>query len=403
MGRRHGSRRGRRRSAGLFLLAHNGVIHAAQIWDALTALSLLLILSLFFIGLARLWRSEGGRHTIRKWQAAAFVIGWLAAAIALLGPLDRWSDVLFSAHMAQHELLMLVAAPLMVLGRPYITLLHAWRGAARLAKPLDAVTGPVFVLVLHAVVLWMWHIPALFEAALHSETVHVVQHLGFFITAALFWFALIHGRYGRLGYGVGVLYVFATAMHTQILGALLTFGTRIWYPTHAARTTAAGGSAIEDQQLAGVLMWIPFGVVFLFVGLALFAAWLGEAERRMALKNIAPLLLLVFFVGCHQDERTARQLSGGDPERGRVLIREYGCGACHTVPGVRAATGLIGPPLNGIADRMFLAGQLPNTPDNMKRWIREPQLIEGGSAMPNMNVSEDDARHMAAYLYTLRE
>src|SRR5207253_10440413 len=104
----------------------------------------------------------------------------------------------------------------------------------------DAATGPLTVLVLHALVLWMWHVPAMFEAALHDETIHVVQHLGFFLTAALFWWALIHGRYGRLGYGVGVLYVFATAMHTQILGALLTFGRHDWYPTHRARTLAAG-------------------------------------------------------------------------------------------------------------------------------------------------------------------
>jgi putative membrane protein len=267
----------------MFTLAHNGVIHAAQVWNGVTAVSLVLILAIFFSGLRRLWRTEGGRHTIRKWQAAAFVAGWLAAALALLGPLDRWSDVLFSAHMAQHEILMLVAAPLMVLGRPIITLLWAVRGASRWTPLLDRVTGPVTVLLLHAVVLWMWHVPALFEAALHDETIHVVQHLGFFVTAAMFWYALIHGRYGKMGYGVGVFYVFFTAMHTQILGALLTFGTRVWYPTHAARTTAAGVSAIEDQQLAGVVMWIPFGVVFLFVALALFAAWLGEAERRMAI------------------------------------------------------------------------------------------------------------------------
>jgi putative membrane protein len=125
----------------------------------------------------------------------------------------------------------------------------------------------------------MWHVPALFEAALHDETVHVVQHLGFFLTAALFWWALIHGRYGRAGYGIGVAYVFATAMHTQILGALLTFGNRIWYPTHAART---GAAALDDQQLAGIVMWIPFGVIFVLIALALFAAWLGEAERRVA-------------------------------------------------------------------------------------------------------------------------
>lgn len=265
---------------------------AENIWNAATALSLGGILFLYVAGLTRLWRSEGGRHTIRRWQAAAFLAGWAAACIALLSPLDRWSDVLFSAHMAQHELLMLVAAPLMVAGRPFIAMLWGVSAsqreliasaARRVEKPWELLTGPVTVLALHAVVLWVWHVPALFESALRSESVHVFQHLGFFVTAALFWWALIHGRYGRLGYGVGVLYVFATAMHTQILGALLTFGTRIWYPTHAARTTAAGVSALDDQQFAGVLMWIPFGVVFLCIALALFAAWLGEAERRVVI------------------------------------------------------------------------------------------------------------------------
>lgn len=120
----------------------------------------------------------------------------------------------------------------------------------------------------------------------------------------------------------------------------------------------------------------------------------------MTLRIVAVALLLA---ACHpQDDHTARQLAGGDPKRGCELIHAYGCGTCHTVPGVRGAGGLVGPPLTGIADRMYLAGQLPNTPDNMKRWIREPQAVEQGTAMPNMNVSENDARHMAAYLYTLR-
>ena len=119
------------------------------------------------------------------------------------------------------------------------------------------------------------------------------------------------------------------------------------------------------------------------------------------------LLLLLALLGpaaCHpQDHRTARQLTGGEPDRGRVALRAYGCGACHVVPGVRGATGLVGPPLTNIADRLYLAGQLPNTPDNMRRWIREPQKIESGTAMPDLNVSDRDARDMAAYLYTLRE
>lgn len=116
------------------------------------------------------------------------------------------------------------------------------------------------------------------------------------------------------------------------------------------------------------------------------------------------LLLLLVLTACRpQDDHTARRLTGGDPSRGREAIRAYGCGACHTVPGVRGATGMVGPPLTAIADRVYLAGQLPNTPDNMKRWIREPQNVESGTAMPNLNVSENDARDMAAYLYTLRQ
>jgi putative membrane protein len=230
------------------------------------------------------------RNVVRRWEAVAFAAGWLSVAVALLSPLDRWSDVLFSAHMTQHEILMLISAPLMVLGRPWVVMLwafppagRAWIGAQMRRPRVSAIwerfTGPFTVLILHAVVLWVWHIPAFFEAALHDESIHAFQHLCFFVTAALFWWALIHGRYGRVGYGVGVIYVFATAMHTQILGALLTFGQRVWYPTHAART---GHAALHDQQLAGIVMWIPSGIIFLVIGLALFAAWLGEAERRVA-------------------------------------------------------------------------------------------------------------------------
>ena len=277
-----------------FIVAHQGHIHEATItaerfWDATTAVVLILLAALYVRGAVLLWRRDAGRVTLRRWQAAGFAAGWIAATVALLSPLGRLSDVLFSAHMAQHEILMLISAPLMVIGRPFVVMMWAlpaaWRtsighGIRRpaLQSAWSALTGPLVVLVLHAVVLWAWHIPAMFEAALRNETIHVLQHLTFFVTAALFWWSLIHGRYGKVGYGAGVVYVFATAMHSQILGALLTFGQRIWYPTHAART---GARALEDQQLAGVVMWVPFGAIFVVIALALFSAWLGEIERRV--------------------------------------------------------------------------------------------------------------------------
>jgi cytochrome c1 len=114
------------------------------------------------------------------------------------------------------------------------------------------------------------------------------------------------------------------------------------------------------------------------------------------------MVVALLLAGCSSKEEKAARLTGGDPRRGRVAIRQYGCAACHTIPGVEGATGLVGPPLDRIGSRVFLAGQLENTPENMMRWIRDPQGIEPGTAMPNLHVTEEDGRDIAAYLYTLQ-
>jgi cytochrome c len=101
-------------------------------------------------------------------------------------------------------------------------------------------------------------------------------------------------------------------------------------------------------------------------------------------------------------EQRAAAMTGGDPKRGMETIRRYGCEACHSIPGVAGARGQVGPPLDGIGSRPHLAGGLPNTPDNLMRWIRDPQAIQPGTAMPRMGVTERDGRDIAAYLYTLR-
>ena len=95
-------------------------------------------------------------------------------------------------------------------------------------------------------------------------------------------------------------------------------------------------------------------------------------------------------------------MTGGDPARGPAIMRKYGCQTCHTIPGVYGADGLVGPPLGGIASRSYLGGVLPNTPANMMQWIRDPKAVDSLTAMPNTGVSDSDARHIAAYLYTLR-
>ncbi len=266
-------------------------IELSWTWDPLSLLVIVGTASAYGWGLVRLWLAAGVGSGIRPVRALCFALGELSLALALLSPLDRLSDSLFAAHMSQHELLMIVAAPLMVLGRPLTAYLWAlpagWRVRAgrSLREPAarwawQFASAPLFVLVLHGVVRWLWHLPALFEGAMRSEALHAVQHATFFATAALFWWALLHGRYGRAGYGLAVLFVFATALHTSVLGALIAVAPRLLYPIYRDRAAALGWQPLQDQELAGLLMWVPSGALFLLCALALFAAWLGEAERR---------------------------------------------------------------------------------------------------------------------------
>jgi cytochrome c1 len=120
-------------------------------------------------------------------------------------------------------------------------------------------------------------------------------------------------------------------------------------------------------------------------------------RRGLAVTIVAPLVLLA---GCRR--LSPAMEPDGDPKQGAILLSAHGCGACHTIPGVSQATGTIGPPLTGYARRVYVAGKLPNQLDNLMRWIRNPQSIEPGTAMPNLPVNEPEARAMAAYLYTLR-
>ena len=115
-------------------------------------------------------------------------------------------------------------------------------------------------------------------------------------------------------------------------------------------------------------------------------------------------VMALAFVACGEDEaiKHAAELTGGDPARGPAKMQYYGCGACHTIPGVDGADALVGPELTHFASRVYVAGVLPNSPDNVVRWIRNPKQVDGLTAMPNLNVSEADARDIAGYLYTLK-
>jgi cytochrome c oxidase assembly factor CtaG/cytochrome c2 len=342
---------------------------------------------------------------------------------ALVSPIAWLSQILFSVHMTQHTLLMLVAAPLLTLGHPVLAWMwalgatpreeaaHAFR-RPRIVRAWRALTAPLSVFLLQAVALWVWHIPSWYEAALHNDAIHAVQHLCFVLAGSLFWWATVHGRYGRMGYGLGVLYVFLTAVHSSALGALLTVAPTVWYEDYARQAVTWRVDALADQQLAGLLMWIPAGVIFIVFGLALLAAWLGEAERRVRFgaADAASRTLLLVVLGCglaasaceSSAVREAEALTGGSITRGQTAIGKYGCAACHTIPGIPNATATVGPPLDRIAVRQYLGGHLTNTPDNIVKWIQHPQAIDPKNAMPELGVTEQDAKDISAFLYTLR-
>jgi cytochrome c oxidase assembly factor CtaG/cytochrome c2 len=414
-------------------LAHAMWGEAVRHWDTSLVVTLPLAVTalLYAAGLVRIWRRAGIGRGIPVWSAVAFGLGWITLAIALVSPVAWISEILFSVHMTQHTLLMLVAAPLLAFGQPVLAWLWALDDGSResLARGVrgpralrawHVVTAPLAVFLIQAAALWVWHIPSWYQAALHHDGIHALEHLSFVVAGSLFWWAMVHGRYGRRGYGLAVLYVFLTAIHSGGLGALLTMSPRVWYADYAAQGAAWHVDALEDQQLAGLLMWIPAGVTFIVFGLALAAAWLGEAERRVRFGAtdtaarirrsgaVLPVLLLACVAlvsACGSDRpavREAESLTGGNVERGKSAIGKYGCGSCHTIPGIGGADATVGPPLSNIAVRSYLGGHLPNSPDNMMKWIQHPQKVDPHVVMPEMGVTDQDARDITAFLYTMR-
>jgi len=130
---------------------------------------------------------------------------------------------------------------------------------------------------------------------------------------------------------------------------------------------------------------------------------LKRCSKITLLAPLAALAGILILAACYGESVTpAQTVAGGDAALGKQAISSYGCAACHTIPGVSGARGVVGPPLTGIAERSFIAGKLRNQPDNMIFWIQHPQTVWPGNAMPDMHVTDGDARNIAAYLYTLK-
>lgn len=231
---------------------------------------LLLSAGLFAVGWRALRARSGPGAAALVRRARLFGAGWLILSAALVSPLHEAGERSFAAHMFEHELIMLVAAPLMVLAEPLAVMLWAFSGGGRrgigaLARshvvrmPWLFLSAPVTATLFQAAALWLWHAPALFDLALASEGWHAAQHLSFLVSALFFWTAML-GR--RTPAGVAALCLVVTSIVSGALGALMAFAPSPWYAGYARLGLAPFGlTPAEDQQLAGLLMWVPGGLV----------------------------------------------------------------------------------------------------------------------------------------------
>jgi cytochrome c oxidase assembly factor CtaG len=257
--------------------------------EIVLALLLAVVLGRYLDGLSSLRRRTRAGRTLLHRRAACFLAGCLVLAAALLSPLHGLAERFFWVHMIEHELLMVVAAPLLVASRPAAVLLWSlplgWRtglgvGFIGLAfrRLWDVVTRPLVAWSLHTAALWLWHLPPLFDAAIESEFVHALQHTTFLAAAIAYWSSLLRARHGLASRGAAVFSLFATSMQCGVLGALLALANR---PLYAAYTRAPALDPVIDQHLAGLVMWVPVSIVYGVAAIPLLLDWLREADGRV--------------------------------------------------------------------------------------------------------------------------
>jgi putative membrane protein len=294
---------------GVVIAAHPGghpLVY--DLWSAWTlepwvVFPLMLSILIYARGTYNVWKRAGRGHGITTRQWISFVGAVLVLVLALMSPLDALSADLFSAHMVQHLMLMLIAGPLLVISDFQLALL--WALPRRRAQSIGSgfnqsqpVSGtwrvlnhPAFVWVLFTLAMWLWHAPLLYQAALHSEFIHMLEHLTFLIAAMLFWWVLFkHNRPDHIHYAMTIPFLFLTVLQSGILGALMTFTERPWYPDYATVANPWNLTPLEDQQLAGLIMWIPAGAVFSLLTIGFFAAWLRALERHSTQLKHSPAL-----------------------------------------------------------------------------------------------------------------
>jgi cytochrome c oxidase assembly factor CtaG len=268
-------------------LAHAGHEHASGpgwSFELPVILPLAVALAVFLVGRARLRR----RSNVVRSRPWLFLGGWAVLALALTSPLHEGGERSFTLHMIEHELIMLPATLLFVASQAGGVL--AWGLPKPLRKALGGgwkaplatlwrrLTEPVTATVIQAIVLWAWHAPPLFDRALESDGWHVAQHLSFLIASLLFWWSMLNPRRG--GQPLTAACLFLTSLVEGALGALMALSQSPWYSDYAAMgVSGIGLDPVTDQQLAGLVMWIPGGALHGGVAVLLLYRWLAEADH----------------------------------------------------------------------------------------------------------------------------
>ena len=269
-------------------VAAHGGHHEGIGWTlaASVTVPLLLAAAIYAVGLWRLRaRSTRGRPALAR-HAWLYGAGWLILGGALISPLHEAGERSFTMHMIEHELLMLPAALLLVAARPGPVLLWGLPRALRQALGSLArmslwhrLSAPITATAIQAAIIWLWHMPGPFDLALRHEGWHGVQHLCFVFGALLFWWAMLN----RTSEALAAVCLFATSMIGGALGALMALSTSPWYSAYATMGMSPFGlSAEDDQQLAGLIMWIPGGLFHLGAALWFLGRWLAGKGRRHA-------------------------------------------------------------------------------------------------------------------------